>query len=60
VYEIHTPIGNIVRFFLSSQLEVCWVNGDRTLILPNGERREHYGPDKPDYHIEMYVQLKII
>lgn len=54
-YEIQTPIGNVVRFFLSGQLEVCWKCGDRTLVLPNGERREVFGPEKPDFRMEIYL-----
>nr|CAD2185465.1 unnamed protein product [Meloidogyne enterolobii] len=54
-YQIITPIGNIVKYFLSGQLEVYWKCGDKTIVRPDGERHEFFNPEKPDYYMEIYL-----
>uniref|UniRef100_A0A914LDG7 Sm protein F n=2 Tax=Meloidogyne incognita group TaxID=654580 RepID=A0A914LDG7_MELIC len=54
-YQIITPIGNVVKFFLSGQLEVYWKCGDKTIVRPDGERHEFFNPEKPDYYMEIYL-----
>jgi hypothetical protein len=52
---VRTHLGHIVRFLLTGQLEIRWANGDRTMILPDGERREDFCPAQPDSRMEMWV-----
>ncbi|CAK5016273.1 unnamed protein product [Meloidogyne enterolobii] len=54
-YQIITPIGNVIKFFLSGQLEVYWKCGDKTIVRPDGERHEFFNPEKPDYYMEIYL-----
>uniref|UniRef100_A0A915LNM6 Uncharacterized protein n=1 Tax=Meloidogyne javanica TaxID=6303 RepID=A0A915LNM6_MELJA len=46
---------NVVKFFLSGQLEVYWKCGDKTIVRPDGERHEFFNPEKPDYYMEIYL-----
>nr|CAD2159427.1 unnamed protein product [Meloidogyne enterolobii] len=50
-YKIITPNANIINFYLSGGLEICWRNGDETVIKPDGERTEFFGQKK----IEIYL-----
>uniref|UniRef100_A0A915MBA4 Uncharacterized protein n=1 Tax=Meloidogyne javanica TaxID=6303 RepID=A0A915MBA4_MELJA len=42
-YRVYTPVGHIVRFLSSGQIEIWWKSGDKTIILPDGERNEYFG-----------------
>nr|CAD2196929.1 unnamed protein product [Meloidogyne enterolobii] len=42
-YRVYTPVGHIVRFLSSGQVEIWWKSGDKTIIIPSGERREYFG-----------------
>ncbi|CAK5040197.1 unnamed protein product [Meloidogyne enterolobii] len=56
-YQIITPIGNVIKFFLSGQLEVYWKCGDKTIVRPDGERHEFFNPEKPDYYMEIFNSM---
>ncbi|CAK5014613.1 unnamed protein product [Meloidogyne enterolobii] len=50
-YKIITPNQNIIKFYLSGGLEICWRNRDETVIKPDGERTEFFDQKK----IEIYL-----
>ncbi|KAL3098999.1 hypothetical protein niasHS_000987 [Heterodera schachtii] len=55
VYEVRMPRGHTMRYLLTGHLDLHWANGDRTLIRPDGERRELYSPEKPNFGIEIFL-----
>uniref|UniRef100_A0A914GV51 Uncharacterized protein n=1 Tax=Globodera rostochiensis TaxID=31243 RepID=A0A914GV51_GLORO len=55
LYEVRMPRGHLLRFLLSGQLELHWANGDRTLVLPDNERRELFSPEQPNFRMEIFM-----
>lgn len=53
LYEIAMPRGHLLRFLLDGQMELVWNTKDRTVVMPDGERREIYNPEQPNFRIEM-------